>query len=146
MAELLGEFRRASLTQVRAGRGGRMVAIDDDVMDIAKRLHEIDRSLGVDWNDTAGYFRVTQTLKDGSKHVVLTCLELTPAVVAEVAKTVHPSYNLAAEIEKAELLEEREFQHEQSEKIGEIGERFFHAMRKDKQIKNRVVLPRGVDV
>jgi hypothetical protein len=145
MAELLGDFRRASLTQVRAGRGGRMVAIDDDVMDIARRLHEIDRSLGVDWNDSAGYFRVTQTLQDGSKHVVLTCLELTPAVIAEVAKTVHPSYNLDAELEKAERQEEHEFQHQQSEKIGEIGERLYHAMRKDKQVKNRIVLPRGVD-
>jgi hypothetical protein len=145
MAELLGDFQRASLIQVKTGRGGRMVNIESDVFDTAKRLHEIDRSLGVDWNDTAGYFRVTQTLQDGSKHVVLTCLELTPAVIQEVAKTVHPSYNLAAEIEKAEAQEEREFQHAQSEKIGDIGERLYSAMRKDLGVKSRIVLPRGVD-
>ncbi len=141
----MGAIRRATIAQVRAGRGGRLVEVDDDVMDLAKRLHEIDRSLGLDWNDTAGYFRVTQTLPDGSKHVVMTALELTPELLERVRLVMSPSYNVADELDRKDREQEREAQHRLSERTGEAGERLFHAIHKDLGRKSRIFLPRGVD-
>jgi hypothetical protein len=139
-------LRAASVTQVRAGRNGRLVEIDDDVMGLAKRLHEIDTSLGLDWNDTAGYFRVTQTLPDGSKHVVLTCRELTGEILDRVRLVTSPSYNVAAELDRKDHEYDRQAEHNLSEQTGEIGERLFHAIHKDLGRKSRIFLPPGAEV
>ena len=144
MAVLLGEHKAASLTQVRAGKGGRLVEVDADVFDVAKRLHQIDRSLGVDWNDTAGYFRITQLLQDGRKHVVMTTLELTPDVIQRVAATMHPDYDLAGELARIDARTNAERDRQFSEKTGEIGERLHQALRKDLGMKPRAFIPAGV--
>ena len=99
---------RATIAQVRAGRGGRLVEIDDDIFDLAKRLHEIDASLGLDWNDAGGYFRVTQTLENGQKHVVLTCQELTPEIIERVRLVVGSGYDLVGELDRIDRERERE--------------------------------------
>ena len=145
MAVLLGEHKPASINQVRTGRNGRMVEIDADVFDVAKRLHNIDRSLGVDWNDTAGYFRITQILEDGSKHVVMTTRELTPDVIARVLETMHPDYDLPGELARIDRESTAERDRRFSEATGEIGERLHHALRKDLGMKPRIFLPAGVD-
>ena len=139
-------FRRASIAQVRAGKGGRLVEVGSDVFDLARRLHEIDTSLGLDWNDTAGYFRVTQTLEDGSKHVVLTCQELTPEVIERVRRVTSPDYDLVGELDRIDQEGQRERDRRLSEETGLLGERLHHAIRKDTQAKNRIYLPRGVEV
>ena len=144
MAELLGDIKPASINQVRSGRGGRLVEIDADVFDVAKRLHDIDRSLGVDWNDAAGYFRITQLLEDGSKHVVMTCLELTPEVIQRVARTMHPDYDLAGELAKLDRQAEQDRDSRFSDRTGEIGERLHHALRTDLGMKPRAFIPAGV--
>lgn len=138
-------MKRATIEQVRAGHGGRLVTIDNDLFDLAKRLHEIDRSLGLDWNDTAQFFRVTQTLPDGSKHVVLTCRELTPEVIDRVRLVTHPSYNVADELDRMDRESDRAAQHKLSERTGEAGEHLHHAFRKDLGLKPRIFLPKGVE-
>lgn len=131
---------------MRAGKNGRLVEVDSDIFDVARRLHEIDTSLGLDWNDTAGYFRITQTLEDGSKHVVLTCLELTPEVIERVRKIASPGYDLVGELERIDQEGQRDRERRLSEETGLLGERLHHAIRKDTQAKNRIYLPRGVEV
>jgi hypothetical protein len=138
--------RTASIEQVRAGKNGRLVRIDDDIFDIAKRLREIHPSLGLDWNDTAGYFRVTQALHDGSKHVVLTCRELTPALVDRVRKITHHDYDVADELDRMDREYDKDRESRLTEQTGEMGERLHQALRKDMGFKPRVFLPRGVDV
>lgn len=137
-------MRGASLSQVRAGRHGRFVEIDRDVLDVCHQIREIDRSLGVDWNDDAEYFRVYQ-LVDGQKHTVTTALELNGEVVERIRRIAHPSYDLGAELERLDNEADRENEHRFREQVGEFGERLLHAARKDLQVQNQVFLPRGVE-
>jgi hypothetical protein len=139
-------LRRATIAQVRAGRGGRLVEVDDDIFDLAKRLHEIDTSLGLDWNDAGGYFRVTQALENGQTHVVLTCQELTPEVIERVRLVVSTGYDLVGELDRLDRERERESARRLSEKTGVLGERLHHALRKDLAVKDRIFLPPGVDL
>lgn len=136
-------MRRATLTQVRAGRGGRMIEIEVDVLDICRRIQEIEPSLGVDYNEVGQYFRVYQTI-GGEKHTVTTVNELTPELVERIRRLAHPSYDLAAELDRLDAEADRERQHAFKEKIGEIGEQLFHAARKDLEVKDRIWLPRGI--
>ena len=137
-------MQRASLTQVRAGRGGRLIEIDADVMDICNRIREIDSSLGVDWNEDGNYFRVYQLVQGGEKHVATTTRELTPEVVEEVRRIADPKYNLAGELERIDDQADKNNQHAFREKVGEAGERLHHAMRKDLQMQDRIYLPRDI--
>jgi hypothetical protein len=139
-------LRRATIAQVRQGKGGRLVEIDSDIFDLARRLHEIDTSLGLDWNDTAGYFRVTQTLENGRKHVVTTFRELTPEAIELARRLVSPDYDLAGELDRKDLEGQRERERRLSEETGLMGERLHHALNKDLQYKGRIFLPRGVEV
>lgn len=133
----------ATLTQVRAGRGGRMMEVDADVLDICRRIQEIEPSLGVDYNEYGKYFRVYQTI-GGEKHTVTTVTELTPELVERIRRLAHPSYDLAAELDRIDDQADREQQHAFREQVGEVGEHLFHAMRKDLEVKDRIWLPRGI--
>ena len=133
---------RASLIQVRAGRDGRIIEIDNDVMDICRRVQEIDSSLGVDWNEDGNYFRVYQLLQGGRKHTVTTTLELTPELVERVRRIADPSYDLAGELDRLHDQAERDRKHRFAEQTGEAGERLFHAIRKDLQTQDRIYVPR----
>jgi hypothetical protein len=139
-------LRRATIAQVRSGKGGRLVEIDSDIFDLAGRLHEIDPSLGLDWNDTGEYFRVTQTLENGRKHVVTTFRELTPEAIELVRRLVSPDYDLAGELDRKDREGQRERDRRLSEETGIMGERLHHALNKDLQYKGRIFLPRGVEV
>jgi hypothetical protein len=138
-------MQRATLTQVRAGRGGRLVEIDADVMNICDRIREIESSLGVDWSEDGSYFRIYQLGQDNRKHTVTTTLELTPEVVEVIRRIADPKYDLASELERLDDQADREKEHAFSEQVGEVGERLHHAMRKDLQTQDRIYLPRGVD-
>lgn len=137
-------MQRATLSQVRAGRNGRLIEIEADVLDICRRIQEIDKSLGVDFNELGGYFRVYQTI-NGQKHTVTTTTELTPQVVEEVRRLAHPGYDLAAELDRLDDQADRERQHAFREQVGEVGEHLFHAVRKDLGAKDSISLPRGID-
>jgi hypothetical protein len=137
-------MQRASLIQVRTGRGGRLIEIDSDVMNICERIREVDSSLGVDWNEDGNYFRVYQLVQGGDKHVVTTTRELTPEVVEEVRRIADPKYNLASELDRLDDQADKENQHAFNERVGEAGERLRHAMRKDLQMQDRIYLPRDI--
>jgi hypothetical protein len=134
------EIQPASIAQVRAGRNGRKVLIEDDVLHIAKRLQEIDRSLRLRWNEQGEFFVVYQVL-DGSEKLVLTARELDERIVQRVRKIAHPSYDYVAEMERMDRRAEKDADHRFHEQTGEIGERMAHALRKDLQAQNKVFIP-----
>ncbi len=137
-------MQRATLTQVRAGQDGRLIEIDRDVLDICKQIQEIEPSLGVDYNETGEYFRVYQTIR-GEKHTVTTATELTPQLVETIRRLAHPSYDLAGELDRIDDQADRDRQHAFKEKVGEVGEQLYHAMRKDLEVKDRIWLPRSIN-
>lgn len=137
------ELQPASLAQVRAGRDGRMIAIDEDVLDIAMRLQEIDDSLRLRWSESGEYFVVYQLIGDGEK-LVLTSTELTPQIIERVRKIAHPEYDFGAELDQMDAQAEKDKDHRFHEQVGERGEVLAHALRKDLQAKNKIIVPRDV--
>lgn len=136
---------KASLAQVRRGINGRMVEVDADVFDLAKRLREIHPALGLDWNETGGYFRVYQHLPDGRKATVTTSTELSPQVIDRVRYLCSSDYDFAGEMDRQDRLAKQAADHRLHEQVGEIGERLAHAIRKDLGTQNRIYLPKGID-
>jgi hypothetical protein len=134
----------ATLTQVRTGKNGRLVEVDSDVFDLAKRLHEIDTSLGLDWNEVGQYFRVYQDLLDGSRVMVTTSNELSPALLEEVRRIVQPGFDAGAEADRMDAAARREKEHQRKEKQGEVSERLKHAIKKDMGFNPSIIVPASV--
>jgi hypothetical protein len=137
----------ATLVQVREGRNGRMIAVEDDVQSICRELKQIDPSLGVDWNDREEYFRVFQMIDDDGrtkKHTVLTAQELTPEIVVRLRMLVHPDYDYSREVERKHDRADREKDHAFHERTGEGGERLYWAIRKDLGLKPRAFIPKDI--
>jgi len=80
----------ASLAQVRTGRDGRRVCIDEDVFDVARRLAQIDPSLSLHWNERGEYFVVVETGEDGRERLVTTTTELDGRLIEHVERLAHP--------------------------------------------------------
>jgi hypothetical protein len=57
--------------------------------------------------------------------------ELDHRVLRDARKYTNPNYDLAAELEALEDKRDREFEHEQRERTGEVAERLAHAVRTD---------------
>lgn len=138
------EIQPATLAQVRAGRGARTIIIEEDVLDVAARLKQIDPQLSLHWNETGGYFSVVETGQDGRERLVLSAQELDDRVIQRVQQIAHPSYNYGLELDRMDDRADREKDHRFHEQTGEIGERLAHALRTDLQAKNKIILPRGV--
>lgn len=124
------ELSAATLAQVRRGKDGRMVIVDDDVSNVVRDLQAIDPSLRVRFSEAAGYFAVYQDLGD-REHLVTTAQELDPRIVERVSELASKAYDYVAEVEQQDNAAERAKDHRLHEQVGEIGERLAHAMRKD---------------
>lgn len=141
------EIARASLAQLQRGRDGRKLLITEDVGDIAKRIAEIDPTLFVRFNEDGEFFQVFQRIEEGplvKEQLVTTAQELTPALVEHVRMLGSEDYDLAKEADRIDREAEKNRDHRFSEKIGERGELLAHALRKDKQVKTHIIVPRGV--
>jgi tRNA threonylcarbamoyladenosine modification (KEOPS) complex Cgi121 subunit len=133
------ELAPATFAQVKQARGGRMVLIEDDVLDVVGQLRQIDRSLRVRFAEEGGYFVVYQQTDDGEQ-LVLTCQELDQRVVERVRLIGSSAYDLVADMEAADAKRESDHEASVKEQVGEIGERLFHAMRKDKGATDRAFI------
>jgi hypothetical protein len=131
------EIQPASIAQVRAGRGGRAILIEDDVLDIARRLQAIDESLRLRWNEQGEFFVIYQVLDDAEK-LVLTAQELDERVLRRVREIAHPSYDYMAEVDRMDKQSRKDADHRFYEETGEVGERLAHAVRRDLQAQNKV--------
>lgn len=133
------EIQHATLSQVRIGRNGRRVLIEQDVHDVVQRLKELDPKLRVHWNEYGEYFVVSEIMADGSESLVTTTKDLNPVLVDYVQKLASKDY--VAELERLDRDADRQADHARSEKVGEIGERAVHALRKDLAVQNRIYVP-----
>jgi tRNA threonylcarbamoyladenosine modification (KEOPS) complex Cgi121 subunit len=138
------EIQPATLAQVRAGRDGRRIVVEDDVLNIASRLKQIDPCLSLHWNEKGEHFVVVETSEDGDERLVLTALQLDERVLERVGRIASPSYDYAREVDRLDAQAEREKDHRFHEQTGEVAERLAHALRQDLQAKNKIILPRGV--
>lgn len=139
------ELQGASLAQVRTGRDGKRVLIEDDVLDIARQVRELDDSLLIHWNEYGRYFVISERCADGAERLVTTTTELTPALIERLRKIVHPSYDYAGELDRSDREAQRERERLFAERVGEHGEQLAYALRKDTEHQGKVFLPRGID-
>jgi hypothetical protein len=133
-------IQAASLAQVRKGRDGRMIAIEDDVLDVAKQLTAIDKDLRLRWSESGEYFVVYQLVGDREK-LVLTSTELNPQIVERVRQIARPGYDFGAELERMDAEAEKDKEHRFHEDVGERSELLAHTLRKDLQAKNKIIVP-----
>ncbi len=134
------EVQPATLAQVRAGRDGRRVIVEEDVGDIARQIHEIDHRLGVQWNEKGEFFMVIE--QDGLRErLVLTAQELDGRVVERVRRIADPAYDFVGEIDQMDQQAQREKDSRFREETGLVGERLAHAVRKDLGYQGKVFVP-----
>lgn len=125
------ELEAASLSQIRMGKNGRVVEIDNDVLGIAKQLLEIHPSLRLRYSEAGEYFVVYQILEGGKQHMVTTALELDGRLLDRVREVASEGYDFLSEIERREAKVQADHDHRIREQIGEGGERLAHAIRAD---------------
>ncbi len=140
------QLQYASLAQVRKGKGGRNVVVENDVMDVVRRISEIDPNLSVHWNDDGEFFEIRELCKDGKERLVLTTQMLDQRLLDHLRLIGSPDWNVGEEMERHEDKREKDLDHAYHEKVGPIGERMAHALRKDLEYQGRVFLPRGVEL
>lgn len=133
-----GELEPISLAQIRQGKGGRVVEIDDDVLNVVKDIKRIDERLHVRWSEEGEYFVVYCRLPHeppGFGNVVLTSPTLDGRVVSRIEmaawKQRQPGYSYADELDAVEAEEDAKQDARISDMIAENAARFAYALRKD---------------
>lgn len=131
------EVQAASLAQVTKGKGGRTIVIDEDVAGIARDLRAVHPDLRLGYNERGEYFVVYQLDREAAtgnvtgEHLVTTAVELDQRLLRRVEQVVHPSYNLADEIDRLDKEIDADNARKHHEVAGEKAERLAHAIRKD---------------
>jgi hypothetical protein len=139
------ELQHATLTQVRAGRDGRRVLVEDDVLGIVRELKEIDPNLTVHWNEYGEFYAIGEMLPDGTESLVTTVPELDARLPEHMRMLQSSGYNYVKEMERQDREAEKAKEHRFSEQVGERGERLAHALRKDLQYGGKAFVPKDVD-
>ncbi len=132
------------MAQVRRGKDGKLVLIEDDVLAVARGLLDIDPKLRLRYSEEGHYF-VVYWLDGNRERMVLTSTELTPAILDRVRYIQSSSYDFMAEVDRMDAQAEKDEAHRFHEETGVIGEQLAHAVRKDLQSKSKIIIPRGVD-
>lgn len=136
------ELDRPSLSQVITGMHGELVTVEDDVLEVARRLKDIHPDLSVRWNQQGEYFTIYEDCPDGVERLVTNVKHLDGRLISYFERMAHESWDAVKEIEKMEAATDRERDHAMKERIGEIGERLHHALRKDFHFnQDRIWLP-----
>jgi hypothetical protein len=124
----------ASLAQLQQSASGRWLEIESDVGSVALQLKEIADTLGIELHlrlsEVTGIFKVIQVI-GGEEQLVTSAQEADQRLVDRVREVTSPSYDLAEAVEAVERDKQRDFDRVQAEKVGEVGERLAHALRKD---------------
>jgi hypothetical protein len=135
------DIEYAPLASVQRGINGELITIEDDVLDIARRLKEIHPSLHLYWNEQGEYFVIYELCEDGRERLVTTVKELDPRLIEHFERMASESYDAVAEMDRMDDQAEKDRKHAFAEKTGEIGERLHHAIRKDLEVKDRIWVP-----
>ena len=123
----------ATMAQVRQGRGGKFVHLDNEV---AHALRELDPGLRLRYSESGGYYVVYFVEDRGDKgtkeHLVLTAQECDHRIVARCMFIDSRGYDYGEEIERIDRLAEVEHDRIRREQVGEIGARLHQALRKER--------------
>ena len=111
------------LAYAQTDRNGDLVTIDEDVLDIARQLREIDPCLSVIFNERRGLFVVVETLEDGSETLVTTAEVLDQRLIERIRKISHSDYSYTAELDRIDKERTKAIDHRFREAVGEAGER-----------------------
>ena len=144
------DIEHADILQVQRGIGGELILIEEDVLDVVRRLKEISPSLHVYFNQQKhpkhgdeGYFVIYELCEDGEERLVTTVKELDPRLIAHFERMAHESWDVLAEMDKMDEKAAKDKEAAFSERVGEIGERLHHALRQDKQVQDHIFVPEG---
>lgn len=139
------EIQPASIAQVRLRDTGGIFTVDEDVGHIAAQVREVDPSLSLHWSDGGGYFEVREACQDGKDRMVLTCTELDGRVIERLRQIRHSSYDFVREVDRMDAQADREREWASHNRIGEVGEKLAHALRKDLLHTGKAFIPRDVN-
>jgi hypothetical protein len=138
-----------SVAQARRSRTGRMVAIDDDVVNVARDLRDIDPRFRLFYNEDEHVF-VVELHEEGVEHLVGVYRELDQRIVARARRFTRPDFDLAAEIENSESEAAAANDARRAEQLGDASQRLHHALRTDlgrhefgQTLKSRAFIPRA---
>jgi hypothetical protein len=138
-----------SVVQARRSRTGRMVAIDDDVVNVARDLRDIDPRFRLFYNEDERVF-VVELHEEGVEHLVGVYRELDQRIVARARRFTRPDFDLAAEIEDSETEAAVAEDARRAEQLGDASQRLHHALRTDlgrhefgQTLKSRAFIPRA---
>jgi hypothetical protein len=123
------EIQPASLAVAQRGRNGQLVTIEEDVLNIAQQLREIDPCLSLHWNEGRGVFVVLETLENGDEKLVTVVKEVDQRLVERIRKIASADYDYVKELDMIDAAHDRKIEHDFSEKVGEAGERMYHALK-----------------
>lgn len=125
------EIQPATIDQMVKGKGGKVVAISSDVGNVAKDLLQLKSEMSLHVNEEGGFFFVQDIDQTGRSYIVTTSQDCDQRLVERVRKIMQPSYDLNKEAAKLEKQVEKDKTDKHHEEVGEIGQKLFHAMRKD---------------
>jgi NADPH:quinone reductase-like Zn-dependent oxidoreductase len=132
------KIQPASIDQVLQTREGEWLVVHADTGSVALQIEEIARARGAHLelhrSEHNGIYKVVQFLGD-EEQLVTTALEADQRLVDKVREVTSPHYDIGAELDKLEAEKDRSFEHQQAEKIGDIGERLAHALRVDRHVQ-----------
>jgi hypothetical protein len=138
-----------SVAQARRSRTGRMVAIDDDVVNVARDLRDIDPRFRLFYNEDEHVF-VVELHEEGVEHLVGVYRELDQRIVARARRFTRPDFDLVAEIEDSEAAAAAAEDARRAEQLGDASQRLHHALRTDlgrhefgQTLKSRAFIPRA---
>lgn len=142
------EIRHASIEQVHAGRNGKRILIEADVLDVANQIRQIDPKLKIYFNEFGNYYAIAEELADGSEGLVTTVPHdgLNSKLVDYIRMLGSGDYDYIGNAERRDRLADREKDRVLEEEVGEMGERMAHQIRSDDvEVNNKIFLPRNID-
>lgn len=149
----------ASFDQVKASPDGAWEVIPADWGHFAESLRMIDPSLKLQVNKITGIFAVFQEIEpdredaafeyehgEKGQHLVQTATVLDERLLRSVAEIVHRTRNqgaagLVAELQARRAERDRAEERAMDERLGDLGERTYHALRKDLDVQDRIFVP-----
>lgn len=126
-----------------AGGEYEYVEIEDDVLNIANTLYEIDPHLRLRFSEAGGYFVVYWKPADadeGDGYLVLTAQELDWRIVRRIQEIGSKDYDFTQEIERVEAANRKAEQERRHELLGETHERAYFELRKLMGVKSKAFI------
>src|SRR5215469_17036250 len=113
------EHERATLAQIREGKGGRFFEVEDAVFHIVEEIGQIDENLRVNPKAGGSYFEIAEVCKDGKEREVTTAQELDSRLVEHLRRMSKRGWDAGREMEKHEEDRVRAVDHAFHEEVGE---------------------------